>query len=264
MTTPLAIAIFALLGLAVGSFLNVCIDRLPIGKSIIRLPSHCDSCNQKLQARDLVPLFSYLWLRGHCRYCGAKIPLRLPLVELATALIFASLTWHYGPGLQLAIALIYSCLFLVIFAIDLERRLILDIVVYPAMVLALIFSSFWDGFSQWPSPGILNALLGGAVGIGFMGSAYLIALWRYRSVGGGMGLGDVTLAGLIGIVTGFPLVFVALLLGILSGGVVAISLLIVRLRRGKDPIPFGPFLAVATMVALLWGQGILDWYTGLL
>ena len=264
MTTPLAIAIFALLGLAVGSFLNVCIDRLPIGKSIIRLPSHCESCNQKLRARDLVPLFSYLWLRGHCRYCGAKIPLRLPLVELATALIFASLTWHYGPGLQLAIALIYSCLFLVIFAIDLERRLILDIVVYPAMVLALIFSSFWNGFSQWPSPGILNALLGGAVGFGFMGSAYLIALWRYRSVGGGMGLGDVTLAGLIGIVTGFPLVFVALLLGILSGGVVAISLLIVRLRRGKDPIPFGPFLAVATMVALLWGQGILDWYTGLL
>ncbi|MCK4362591.1 MAG: prepilin peptidase [Dehalococcoidia bacterium] len=264
MTTSIAIAIFALLGLAVGSFLNVCIDRLPTGKSIIRLPSHCESCNQKLRARDLVPLFSYLWLRGHCRYCGAKIPLRLPLVELATALIFASLTWHYGPGLQLAIALIYSCLFLVIFAIDLERRLILDIVVYPAMVLALIFSSFWNGFSQWPSPGILNALLGGAVGFGFMGSAYLIALWRYRSVGGGMGLGDVTLAGLIGIVTGFPLVFVALLLGILSGGVVAISLLIVRLRRGKDPIPFGPFLAVATMVALLWGQGILDWYTGLL
>jgi leader peptidase (prepilin peptidase)/N-methyltransferase len=264
MTTSLAIAIFALLGLAVGSFLNVCIDRLPIGKSIIRLPSHCESCNQKLRARDLVPLFSYLWLRGHCRYCRAKIPLRLPLVELATALIFASLTWHYGPGLQLAIALIYSCLFLVIFAIDLERRLILDIVVYPAMVLALIFSSFWNGFGEWPSPGILNALLGGAVGFGFMGSIYLIALWRYRSVGGGMGLGDVTLAGLIGIVTGFPLVFVALLLGILSGGVVAISLLIVRLRRGKDPIPFGPFLAVATMVALLWGQGILDWYTGLL
>lgn len=264
MTTSLTIAIFALLGLAVGSFLNVCIDRLPIGKSIIRLPSHCESCNQKLRARDLVPLFSYLWLRGHCRYCRAKIPLRLPLVELATALIFASLTWHYGPGLQLAIALIYSCLFLVIFAIDLERRLILDIVVYPAMVLALIFSSFWNGFGEWPSPGILNALLGGVVGFGFMGSIYLIALWRYRSVGGGMGLGDVTLAGLIGIVTGFPLVFVALLLGILSGGVVAISLLIVRLRRGKDPIPFGPFLAVATMVALLWGQGILDWYTGLL
>ena len=264
MTTPLAIAIFALLGLAVGSFLNVCIDRLPTGKSIIRLPSHCESCNQKLRARDLVPLFSYLWLRGHCRYCGAKIPLRLPLVELATALIFASLTWHYGLGLQLAIVLIYACFFLVIFAIDLERRLILDIVVYPAMVLALIFSSFWNGFGEWPSPGILNALLGGAVGFGFMGSAYLIALWRYRSVGGGMGLGDVTLAGLIGMVTGFPLVFVALLLGILSGGVVAISLLIVRLRRGKDPIPFGPFLAVATMVALLWGQGILDWYTGLL
>jgi len=264
MTTPLALVIFTLLGLAVGSFLNVCIDRLPTGTSIIRLPSHCESCNQKLRVRDLVPLFSYLLLRGRCRYCGAHITPRLPIVELATALIFALLTWHYGPGLQLAIVLIYACVFLVIFLIDLEQQLILDIVVYPAMVLALIFSTFWNGFGEWPSPGILNALLGGVLGAAFMGIAYLIALWRYRSIGGGMGLGDVTLAGLIGIVTGFPLVFVALILGILSGGLVAISLLLLRLRRGKDPIPFGPFLAAATMVALLWGQGILDWYTGLL
>ena len=264
MTTPFALVIFALLGLVVGSFLNVCIDRLPTGTSIIRQPSHCESCNRKLRARDLVPLFSYLRLRGRCRYCGARISPRLPVVELSTALIFALLTWHYGPGLQLAIVLIYACVFMVIFFIDLERQLILDIVVYPAMVLALIFSTFWNGFGDWPSPGILNALLGGALGFAFMGTAYLIALWRYRSIGGGMGLGDVTLAVLIGLVAGFPLIFVALILGILSGGLVAISLLLLRLRRGKDPIPFGPFLAAATMVTLLWGQGILDWYTGLL
>jgi len=264
MTDWLAIAILALLGLAVGSFLNVCTDRLPTGKSIIRPPSHCDSCNRKLQARDLVPLFSYLWLRGRCRNCGARIPLRLPLVELATALIFALLTWQYGLNLQLAIVLIYACIFLVIFVIDLEQQLVLDIVVYPAIVLALTFSSFWNGYSEWPSPGILNALLGGAVGFVFMGLVYLIALWRYRSIGGGMGLGDVTLAGLIGMVTGFPLVLVALLMGILIGGLVAVSLLLLRLRRGKEAIPFGPFLAAATMVTLVWGQGILDWYTGLL
>lgn len=264
MTTSLAIVIFALLGLAVGSFLNVCIDRLPTGKSIIRLPSHCNSCNRKLQARDLVPLFSYLWLRGRCRYCGTRIPLRLPVVELATSLIFAFLTWHYGLSLQLAIALIYACLFLVIFVIDLERRLILNSVVYPGMALALAFSffwwpDFWPDFRDyyWPSLGIASALLGGAVGFGFMLLPYLISR-------GSMGGGDVMLAGLIGMVIGFPLVFVALLVGILSGGLVAISLLILRLKRRKDPIPFGPFLAAAAMVVLLWGVPILDWYTGLL
>lgn len=252
------IAVFALLGLAFGSFLNVCIDRLPLRESIVSLPSHCNSCNQKLKARDLVPLFSYLWLRGRCRYCGARIPIRLPIVEFSTGLIFAFLTWHYGLGLELAIALIYASLFLVIFVIDLERGLVLNSVVYPGMALAFVFSFFWPGFGEfWPTLGVANALLGGAVGFGVMLLPFLISR-------GGMGGGDVMLAGLIGMVTGFPLVFVALLLGILSGGLVAIFLLIFRLRTRKEPIPFGPFLAAAAMVTLLWGLPIYNWYTGLL
>jgi len=258
MTVSLWIVVFALLGLTVGSFLNVCIDRLPARKSIIRLPSHCNSCNQSLMARDLVPVFSYLWLRGRCRYCGARIPIRLPIVELATCFLFAFLTWHYGLSPQLAMALVYACLFLTIFVIDLEQGLILNSVVYPGMALALIFSFFWPWPDIiWPNIGVLSALLGGAVGFGFMLLPYLISR-------GGMGGGDVMLAGLIGMVTGFPLVFVALLLGILVGGLFAILLLIFRLRTRKDPIPFGPFLAAAAIVALLWGQAILDWYQGLL
>ena len=263
MTASLWIVIFALLGLAVGSFLNVCIDRLPTGKSIVRLPSHCNSCDRTLRPPDLVPLFSYLWLRGRCRYCSARIPIRLPIVELATCLIFAFLTWHSfqawdGLGLELAIAIVYACLFLVIFVIDLEEGLVLNSVVYPGMALAFVFSFFWPWPEIiWPDIGVLSALLGGAVGFGFMLLPYII--WR-----GGMGGGDVMLAGLIGMVAGFPLVFVALLLGILSGGLVAIFLLILRLRTRKDPIPFGPFLAAAAVVALLWGQEILYWYTGLL
>lgn len=263
MTASLWIVVFALLGLTVGSFLNVCIDRLPARRSIIRLRSHCNSCNQSLMARDLVPVFSYLWLRGRCRYCGARIPIRLPIVELATCFLFAFLTWHSfqawdGPGLELAIALVYACLFLVIFVIDLEQGLVLNSVVYPGMALALIFSFFWPWPDIiWPNIGVLSALLGGAVGFCFMLLPYIISR-------GGMGGGDVMLAGLIGIVTGFPLVFIAMLLGILSGGLVAILLLIFRLRTRKDPIPFGPFLATAAIVALLWGQAILDWYLGLL
>ena len=90
--------IFALLGAAIGSFLNVCIDRLPAGKSIISPPSHCDACQRRLTPAEMVPIFSYLWLHGRCRYCSIHIPLRVPAVELATALLFALLSWPYGPG----------------------------------------------------------------------------------------------------------------------------------------------------------------------
>jgi len=256
--TALEIVLFALLGLAVGSFLNLCIDRLPLGKSIVRPPSHCDACQQRLKTWDLVPLFSYLWLRGRCRYCGAHIPRRLPLVELATALLFALLSWQYGLSLQLAIALIYASLFLVIFVIDLEQGLVLDKVVYPGMALAFVFSFFWPWPELvWPDIGVLSALLGGAIGFGLILIPYLISR-------GGMGGGDVKLAGLIGLVTGFPLVFFALFLGILGGGLVAIALLISGVKSRKEPIPFGPFLAAAAMVTLIWGPAMYQWYIGLL
>lgn len=250
-----SIALFALLGLAVGSFLNVCCDRLPLRQSIISPPSHCGLCGKKLKVVDLVPIFSYLWLRGRCRYCGARIPLRLPLLEVGTALLFALLCWQYGLGPQLPMALIYACIFLVVFVIDLEHGLILDIVVYPGMVLALIFSFFWPELG-WPSLGVLSALLGGAIGFGLMLVPYLIS-------GGGMGGGDVKLAGLIGLAIGFPYVLIALFTAIITAGVLAIALVASRRRSRKQTIPFGPFLAAAAMVALVWGHPIADWVIGI-
>ncbi len=248
---------FALLGLSVGSFLNLCSDRLPRDQSIIRPGSRCDSCHRSLKAIDLVPVFSYVWLRGRCRYCGAGIPIRLPVLEFATAVIFGLLAWHYGLSLELAIALIYASLFLLIFAIDLEQGLILNVVVLPAVVLAFVFSFFWAGFDEfWPEVGpgfVVSSLLGGATGFGLMMLPYLISR-------GGMGAGDVKLAALIGLVTGFPLVLVALLVGIVAGGLVAATLLVSRLVRRKDPIPFGPFLAMGAMVSLVWGESIMHWY----
>ena len=250
---------FALLGLAVGSFLNLCIDRLPGGKSIVRPGSHCDSCNQSLKAVDLVPVFSYIWLKGSCRYCGARIPLRSPIVEFATAAIFAFLAWHYGLSLELAFAVIYAGIFIVIFAIDLEQELILNIVVFPAMILAFAFSFFWGGFEElWPKIGpgfVLSALLGGAVGFVLMLLPYLLTRGR------GMGYGDVKLAALIGLMSGFPLVLVALLVGIIAGGLVAVFLLLSRMVKSrKAAIPYGPFLAVGAMVALIWGDKIFQWW----
>ncbi len=250
---------FALLGLAVGSFLNLCIDRLPGGKSIVRPGSHCDSCNQSLKAVDLVPVFSYVWLKGRCHYCGARIPLRSPIVEFATAAIFAFLAWHYGLSLELAFAVIYAGIFIVIFAIDLEQELILNIVVFPAMILAFAFSFFWGGFEElWPriGPGfVLSALLGGAVGFVLMLLPYLLTRGR------GMGYGDVKLAAFIGLMSGFPLVLVALLVGIIAGGLVAVFLLLSRMVKSrKAAIPYGPFLAVGAMVALIWGDKIFHWW----
>lgn len=261
--TALTIAGFAILGLAVGSFLNVCMDRLPKEESVLLRPSHCEACNRRLKPRDLFPLLSYIWLRGRCRYCGARIPVRLPVVELATGAIFALLAWHYGLGPQLVMALVYACFFEVIFVIDLEHRLVLYVVVFPAMALAFIFSFFWGGFGEyWPELGVTSALLGGAVGFAFMLVPFLLARLRYGSEG--MGEGDVLLAGLIGLATGFPLAIVALIIGILCGGVVAVLLMLLGLKRRKDPIPFSPFLAAAAMLTLVWGVPILEWYYGLL
>ena len=251
--------VFALLGFTVGSFLNVCLDRLPRGESILNPPSHCQACHHRLAAKDLIPIFSYLWLRGHCRYCQAPIPKRLPWVELATGGMFAFLYASYGLTPKLGVMAFYSCLFIIIFVVDLEQGLILNKVVYPGMAVALLFALFlpqpW--ITQLKFHGIANFAVGGSIGFALL---LLIAIISR----GGMGWGDVKLAALIGLATGFPLVLLALLIGAIIGGLVAVALLIAKKRGRKEAIPFGPFLSLATLVTLLWGSSILDWYLGLM
>ena len=247
-TTPLLI-LSVLFGMVVGSFLNVCIDRLPAGESIVGRQSHCVACRHGLSPLDLVPVLSYLWLRGRCRYCGTVIPPRLPAVELTTGLLFGFLVWWYGPSVQLGFALVYASLFLVIFVIDVKHQLILDVVVFPGMLVALAGAFFWPGVGIW------SALLGGVVG------ALLLAI-PYAVSRGGMGFGDVKLAGLIGLMLGLPLVFVGLFLGVVTGGLVAAALLALRIKGRKDSMAFGPFLAAGALAALVWGPWIWDRYAG--
>ena len=254
----LLIFLFALLGLAVGSFLNVCIDRLPRNESIINPPSHCPVCQNKLAVKDLIPVFSYLRLRGRCRYCQASIPRRLFWVELATGLIFAFLYWHYGLSVELGVMAFYACLFTIIFVIDLEHGLILNKVIYPCMIVALLLALYplpWLNDSM--AMRIAYAALGGAIGFAIL---FLIALVSR----GGMGWGDVKLAALIGLATGFPLVFFSIIMGAILGGIVAVALVIAKKRKRRETIPFGPFLALAAMITLLWGSSILSWYLGLM
>jgi leader peptidase (prepilin peptidase) / N-methyltransferase len=254
----LLIALFAILGLIIGSFLNVCIDRLPRNESIAYPPSHCPACQHKLAAKDLIPVFSYLVLRGRCRYCQAPIPKRLFWVELATGVVFALLAWHYGLNPELAVMAFYACLFIIIFVIDLEQGLILNKVVYPAMVVAFLLALYpWPWLNDSMGMRLAYAALGGGVG-------FIIFLLIALISRGGMGWGDVKLAALIGLATGFPMVVVAIIMAAILGGIVAVALMIAKRKKRRETVPFGPFLAVAAMVTLLWGSNILDWYLGLM
>lgn len=252
------IVIFALLGMTIASFLNVCIDRLPANQSLVFPPSHCAACNRRLAIKDLIPVFSYLWLRGRCRYCGAAIPKRILWVEIGTATLFGLACWQYNLSIELAVALFYICIFVVLMVIDWERGLILNKIVFPAIVAAIVISAAFSLFL--PDIEIVPFIGRAAAGGGIMLALFLLIVIVSR---GGMGWADVKLAALIGLVTGFPLVFVALLIGVILGGVVAVLLLVFKIKKRKEAIPFGPFLAIATIVTLLWGNSILSWYRGL-
>ena len=248
------IAIFALLGMLVASFLNVCIDRLPGGQSLLFPASRCPSCHHRLAVRDLVPVFSYLQLRGRCRYCRAPIPRRVLWVEIGTGVLFASLFWLYGSSIELAVAAFFSSLFIILMVIDLEHGLILNKVVYPAMAVALLTSAFLSQSEIVPD--IKYSAIGGGIGL----ALFLLIVLISR---GGMGWGDVKMATLIGLVTGFPLVFVALFLAVVLGGLAAVILLLLKVKKRKEGIPFAPFLSIAAIVTLLWGGSILNWYLGM-
>lgn len=257
-----------ILGLVVGSFLNVCIDRIPRSESLLHPPSHCDVCGRALARRDLVPVLSYLWLGGRCRYCRAAISWRLPAVEVATGVLFAGMGLATGLGLRLLPGLIYGSLFLVILVVDLERQIIPNQIVYLALPVCWILSVFWTpseaarntlGFFQVLSQGGDTSLaLGQSLAGGL--AAFLVMLVPFRLNPEGMGAGDVKLAALVGVVTGFPLGFLALLLSFVGGGLVGAALLLSGAKGRKEPIPFGPFLAVGAMVALVWGDPLAAWY----
>ena len=241
------IILSALFGLVVGSFLNVCIDRLPAKKSLAYPPSHCDACQKPLKIQDLIPVVSYLWLRGKCRYCGMKIPQRVLWVEVFSGAVFAFLFWRYGLSWEFPLTAFYSSVLLVLAMIDLRHNLILNVVVYPTAIIALIIGFFLPDFD------VFKGALGGAIGF----SILLIPALVMRK---GMGWGDVKMAALIGLMLGFPIVFVGLFLGILLGGIFAALLLLFRKKSRKDTIPFGPWLALGAFIALIYGKEILDWY----
>lgn len=243
--------VFGLMGAAIGSFLNVVIDRLPLKQSLAYPPSHCPACGRRLRVWDLVPVASYLTLGGRCRYCRAPIPRRILWVELGTAVGFVLLLARYGLRLDLAAACFYWALLTVLLVIALEQRNVPGRVIYPAAAVILLINAFGR------DPGLLNGLLG--VGVGLLVMAPL-GLGR-----GSAGWGDVRMAGLVGMVLGFPEGLVTLLIGVAGAALVAGWRWLARPKEREKVkvMVFVPFVAVAAAVMLLWGQNITGWYLGL-
>jgi leader peptidase (prepilin peptidase) / N-methyltransferase len=240
----LAAVVFAP-ALALGSFLNVVAARVPLRRSIVRPPSACMSCAQEIRWYDNVPLVSYAVLRGRCRHCGVRIPWVYPAIELVTAVLIAGCVLAFGLTAEAAVSAFFCAVLVAISAIDLEHRIIPNRIVLPATVVVLVANTLRD-----PSPEWAVAALGASA---FLLTAALI----YPA---GMGMGDVKLALLMGAALG-KTVPVALMAGMIAAMVPS---LVLFARHGskarKMGIPFGPFLAIGSVVALFWGHAILDAY----
>jgi leader peptidase (prepilin peptidase)/N-methyltransferase len=243
----------ALFGALIGSFLNVCIHRLPRETSIVWPASACPSCGRHLAWFENLPIVSYLVLRGRCRTCRKPISGRYPVVESLTALMFATAWWHYGPGVLLASRLVLGCTLIVLFAIDLEHHLLPNVITLPGIVVGFAFSLVTD-------PGWLASLIGIIVGGGVL---YAIAevYFRVRHEEG-LGMGDVKMLAMIGAFIGWKLTLVTLMMASFAGA--SVGLLFIVTRRGdmKYPLPFGTFLALGAALAATVGPSLLDWYLG--
>lgn len=255
MTGP-ALALIAVFGLMVGSFLNVCIGRLPRAESVIFPRSRCPSCRAPIRWYDNLPVLSYLILRGRCRDCRRLIGLRYPLVEIATAAAFTTQAILVGGDpVRLAERLILTGLLIVLFGTDLETQRLPNVLTLPGAAAGLLF-----GF--WLAPAVEARLVGAAVGAGLLWGVRWIWL-RLRNVEA-MGLGDVKMLAMIGAFLGWQQVWLVLLLSSLGGAVVGIALTAWGTKSMQSRLPFGTFLAIGAFIASAAGERLIDWYVGLL
>jgi leader peptidase (prepilin peptidase)/N-methyltransferase len=241
------VALPLLFGLVIGSFLNVVVARLPEGRSLWRPRSACPGCGTLIAWYDNVPLVSFILLRGRCRACGMAIARRYPIVEAATGLLFALAYLVLGPTLDFVVAAVLLSGLVAITAIDLSHQIIPDAITLPGILVGVI-ANLATHRVTW-----IESFLGVVVG----GGIFFVIILASR---GGMGGGDMKLGAMLGAFLGWKLGLLALLLGVLSGGVVALGLLILGRKGRKEAIPFGPFLALGGAITLLWGEKLLGWY----
>ena len=254
----MVIVVLFALGLCIGSFLNVAIWRIPRRLSVVRPPSHCPSCEAFLRVRDLVPVVSWLLLRGRCRACAAPISVRYPVVELTTAVLFAAVGVRFGASWALPAYLVFVAVAVVLAGIDLDTMTLPRRIIYGSGVAAVVLLAVAAVATGEPS-----RLTGAAIGAG---GALLFFLVLHLVAPGGMGFGDVRLAGLIGLHLGWLGLLevpTGLFLGFGLGAVFGLGWLAYQRAGLRTHIPFGPFLAAGAVLTVLWGQPLVGlWYRG--
>jgi len=247
--------VVAALGLIVGSFLNVCIYRLPRRLSIVWPASRCTSCGRALQWYENIPVLSYLALGGHCRTCKAPISIVYPVIEIVTAITFLAMFARFGLQPLLAVRLVFGCAMIVLLVIDLEHRILPNAITLPGIIVGIAAS-----FLLPPPPGWLDSLIGAVAGAGVLyaiGELYLRV--RHEE---GLGMGDVKMLGMIGAFLGWKLMLVTMVIASLLGSIVGLAVIAARKGGMKSALPFGTFLAIGALVAAVAGDAILDWYLG--
>ncbi|KGM10097.1 peptidase A24 [Cellulomonas carbonis T26] len=260
-TAPVVITFCVVLGLLVGSFLNVVVWRVPRGESVVSPPSACPRCGTRIRPWDNVPVVSWLVLRGRCRDCGAPIAARYPLVEAGTAVVFGLVAWHVGPSWALAAYLYLGAVAVALALIDLDVHRLPDAIVLPSypVVLALLALASWNpgGETDWPA--LLRAAIGGVV----LFVAYFALAVAYPA---GMGFGDVKLAGVLGMGLawlGWGSLAIGGFAAFLLGGLYSLGLLATRRATRKSGIPFGPWMLLGAAVGMGAGEALFRAYLDL-
>lgn len=247
------LVIAGLFGLAIGSFLNVVIHRVPRGESVVSPGSRCPTCGYALRWRDNIPVLSWVLLGGKCRQCRAPISVQYPVVELVTAVLFVLVTWLTPVGPLLASRLVLVVILIVLFGIDLHHQILPNTITLPGIGIGLLFSLF-------AFPGLRDALIGTVLGAGLL---YGIAAAYYAvRKEEGLGMGDVKMLAMIGAFLGWKAVLVTLVLSTLSGAIVGVGLIVFSRGTMQLALPFGTFLALGALAAMLVGEPLVAWYAG--
>jgi leader peptidase (prepilin peptidase)/N-methyltransferase len=250
MLSPAPAILITVFGLAWGSFLNVCIHRLPRRESLVWPSSHCPKCGASLKPYENIPVLSYLVLRGRCRSCGVPISLQYPIVECVTAALFLAAFMLFPPVVAVQ-RLIFACAMLVLFVIDLEHRILPNVITLPGIVAGLLFSLFGP-------PGWIDSLIGIVAGGGFLWlTAIVYERIRHEE---GLGFGDVKMLAMIGAFLGWKLMLVTLVLSSFLGSIIGLGLIALKKGDMKYALPYGTFLAVAAVFSSVAGDRIVNWY----
>ena len=251
--TPGALIIAGLFGLVIGSFLNVVIYRLPRGKSVVFPPSACGNCQRELRWFENIPVASWLVLGGKCARCKASISVQYPLVELATALIFVATAAVTPIGPLLAARLLFGCAMVVLFGIDLEHQILPNVITLPGIAIGLAFALVGP-------PGLTAAVVGALLGGGLL---YAVAAGYYAvRKEDGLGMGDVKMLAMIGAFLGWQQMLLTLVLASFAGAFIGLGMIALNKGSMKYALPFGTFLALGALAAMLAGQPLIDWYAG--